>query len=68
MADIVEEIVDRAIEHSRTLLAAALYDWRVARQGLWIIHGDLSRRAPEHPALNRLEAFIARENETRGVG
>jgi hypothetical protein len=68
MADMVEEIVDRAIEHTRTILAAAPYDWRIARKGLQIIHDDLARRAPEHPALARLKAFIAHENETRDRG
>jgi hypothetical protein len=68
MADMIEAIADRAIEHTRTILVASLCDWRVARRGLQIIHDDLSRRAPEHPALARLKAFIARENETRRAG
>jgi hypothetical protein len=68
MADIIEEIVDRAIEHTRTILAAAPYDWRIAQKGLQIIHDDLGRRAPEHPALVRLKAFIANEDETRRGG
>ena len=66
MADNIEEIVDRAIEHTLTLLETARAEWSVARKGLEKIHADLALRGPGHPALDRLKVFIARQDQARG--
>jgi hypothetical protein len=60
MTDKVDEIVERAIEHTLPYLEASPERWRPARQGLQRIHDDLARNAPGHPALQRLRAFVAR--------
>jgi hypothetical protein len=59
MADKIEEIVNRAIEHTLTILDASRGGWSVARTGLEKIHDNLAFGAPGHPALGRLKAFIA---------
>ncbi len=59
MADRIEEIVNRAIEHTLTILEASGAAWSVARGGLEKIHDNLAFGAPGHPALGRLKAFIA---------
>ena len=65
MADNIEEIVDRAIEHTLAILETSRADWSVARKGLAKIHADLAFRAPGRPALDRLKAFIARQDQAR---
>lgn len=62
MTDKVEEIVERAIEHTRPYLDASPDRWRAARQGLQRIYDDLARHAPDHPALSRLRAFVAQRD------
>jgi len=66
MADKIEEIVNRAIEHTLTILGASRGAWSVARKGLERIHDDLAFAAPGHPALARLKAFIGDQDRTRG--
>ncbi len=66
MADNIEEIVDRAIEHTLTILGTSRGEWSVARKGLERIHDDLAVAAPGHPALERLKAFIADQDRSRG--
>ena len=63
MADKIEEIVNRAIENTLTILGAARAEWRVARMGLKKIHDNLAFGAPGHPALRRLKAFIADQDQ-----
>ena len=65
MADNIEEIVDRAIQHTLTILAGSRGDWSVARKGLEKIRDDLALRAPGHRAPDRLEAFIADQDRAR---
>ncbi|MBV8474381.1 MAG: hypothetical protein JO107_14745 [Hyphomicrobiales bacterium] len=60
MSDRINEIVERAIEYTGPLLEASPARWSAARRGLKKIHADLNREAPDHPALSRLRAFIAR--------
>ena len=55
----IETLVERAIVHTLTWLRAAACDRRVARAGLERILADLAARAPGHPALARLDDFIA---------
>lgn len=62
MADRIEEIVNRAIEHTLTILGASRAGWSVARRGLEKIHDDLAFGAPGHPALGRLKDFIAEQD------
>ncbi len=66
MADKIAEIVDRAIEHTRAILDASRGEWSVARKGLERIRAHLANGAPEHPALDRLSAFIADQDRIRG--
>ncbi|MGD0564359.1 MAG: hypothetical protein ABSA66_14885 [Roseiarcus sp.] len=65
MADKIEEIVNRAIEHTLTILDASRGGWSVAQAGLEKIHDDLAFRTPGHPALDRLKAFIADRDQVR---
>ncbi len=65
MADKIEEIVNRAIENTLTILGASRAGWRVARTGLEKIHDNLALGAPGHPALRRLKAFIADQDQAR---
>ncbi len=58
MADTIVDIIDRAIEHTRTILETGRSAWSVARKGLEKIHAHLADGAPGHPALDRLKAFI----------
>jgi hypothetical protein len=66
MADKIEEIVNRAIEHTLTIVESSRGEWRVARKGLERIYDDLAVGAPGHPALARLKAFIADQDRARG--
>ena len=59
MTDRIEDIVERTIAHTRTLLATMPEIWPVARVGVQKIHDDLALETPDHPALQRLQAFIA---------
>ena len=66
MADKIEEIVNRAIEHTLRILDASRGGWSVARRGLEKIYDNLALGAPGHPALDRLKAFIADQDRARG--
>jgi TorA maturation chaperone TorD len=55
----VETLIDRAIANTPAYLRAPGGDRRVARTNLGRILADLTARAPDHPALARLSAFIA---------
>ena len=55
----VETLIDRAIANTTSYLRAPGGDRRVARTNLGRILADLTARAPDHPALARLSAFIA---------
>ena len=68
----VETVIDRAIANTLAYLSAPGGDRRVARIGLERIRADLTARAPGHPALPRLSAFVAELarplNEERRIG
>ena len=57
--DTIDQIVDRAIAYTRSVLARAPRHWDVARDGLERMRANLAEGAPDHPALERLEAYIA---------
>jgi hypothetical protein len=59
VTDRIEDIIERTIAHTRGLLATMPEIWPVARVGMQKIHDDLALGAPDHPALLRLQAFIA---------
>ena len=65
MADAIDRIVERAIEHTRTILRTRRSEWSAARSGLLKIRASLAARAPGHPALDRLDAFIAEQDRLR---
>jgi len=65
VADAIDRIVERAIEHTRTILATRRSEWGAARSGLLKIRASLVERAPGHPALDRLDAFIAERDRLR---
>ena len=52
------DIVDRAIDHARRLVAKG-YNWPTARIALRRILADLEARTPDDPSLDRLRRFIA---------
>ncbi len=62
MTDKVEEIVNRSIEHTLTILAALPDIWPAARAGLERILDDLAANEPDHPALRRLREFIVAQD------
>jgi hypothetical protein len=59
MDPLIDEIVRRSIRHARLMLRQGSYNWPVARIALRKILADLEARAPDHPSLPRLRAFIA---------
>ena len=65
MADRTEEIVNRAIEHTLTIVKSSRRAWSVARKGLEKIRDNLAFAAPGHPAVDRLNAFIADQDRAR---
>ena len=62
MTDKINAIVDRTIEHTRELLETNQIDWATARAGLDRIYDSLASEAPGHPALDRLQDFIAEQD------
>jgi hypothetical protein len=59
MADMIDRIVEQTIVNTLTILTTSQQAWSVARAGIERIHDDLALRSPGHPALKRLETFIA---------
>jgi hypothetical protein len=59
MDDFVDEVVRRSMRHARLMLKQSSCNWPVARLALRKILGDLEEKAPKHPGLRRLRAFIA---------
>jgi hypothetical protein len=59
MDPLIDEIVRRSIRHARLMLRLGSYNWPVARRALRKILADLEARAPNHPSLPQLRAFIA---------
>ena len=57
--DTIDQIVDRAIAYTRQVLEKAPRHWDVARDGLERMRQNLAEGAPDHPALERLEMYIA---------
>ena len=65
MADAAEAIVEGTILHTRAILETSPGRWSAARGGLLKIRDSLADRAPGHPALDRLDAFIAEQDRLR---
>lgn len=59
MDPFIDEVVQRSIRHARRMLRQDAYDWPVARRALRQILSDLEAKAPDHPSLPQLRAFIA---------
>lgn len=59
MDPFIDEVVQRSIRHARRMLRQNAYDWPVARRALRKILADLEAKAPDHPSLPQLRAFIA---------
>jgi hypothetical protein len=55
----IDEVVRRSIRHARLMLKQDSHNWPVARLALRKILADLEQKAPDHPSLRRLRAFIA---------
>jgi hypothetical protein len=66
VTDRIEDIVERTIAHTRGLLATMPEIWPVARVGVQKIRDDLALDAPDHPALPRLQAFVAEIDQCAG--
>jgi hypothetical protein len=56
--DRIEEIVERAIVYTATVLRAAPEHFEAARAGLERLRSDLALEVPDHPALERLRSFL----------
>jgi hypothetical protein len=54
----IENLIEHAIANTQVYLRAPGGDRRIARIGLERILADLAERAPDHPGLIRLAAFI----------
>jgi hypothetical protein len=59
MDDMIDQIVEQTIANTLRVLATSQLAWSVAREGIEKIHDDLAVRSPGHPALKRLETFVA---------
>jgi hypothetical protein len=62
MDPFIDEIVRRSIRHGRLMLKQDSDNWPVARLALRKILADLEEKAPDHPSLRRLGAFIASQD------
>jgi hypothetical protein len=56
--DKIDHIVERAIEYTLHVLEAAPQHGEAARTGLERMRSNLTIGAPDHPALERLQAFL----------
>ena len=56
--DRIDHIVERAIEYTLHVLEAAPRHRAAARTGLERMRSNLTLGAPDHPALERLRAFL----------
>jgi hypothetical protein len=54
----IETLIEHAIANTQVYVSAPGGDSGIARTGLERIFADLAGRAPDHPALTRLAAFI----------
>jgi hypothetical protein len=54
----IDRIVERAITYTLTMLRMAPRQIGAARTGLQRMRNNLARAAPDHPALERLQAFL----------
>jgi len=63
MSDKVDEIVSRAINYTLQLLIETPELWPICKAGLIKIRDNLASFAPAHPALKRLERFIAEQDD-----
>jgi hypothetical protein len=61
----VETIVECTIRHTRAILTISPDRWDHARRGMLTIRDSLAARAPGHPALERLTAFVRAEDRWR---
>jgi hypothetical protein len=62
MDDFIDEVIRRSMRHARLMLKEGAYNWPVARIALRKILADLEAKAPDHPSLRRLRAFIAQND------
>jgi hypothetical protein len=68
--DKIDHIVERAIEYTLHILEAAPHHREAARTGLEQMRCNLTIGAPDHPALERLQAFLSElesGGESRGL-
>jgi hypothetical protein len=64
--DNLNDIVDRAIAYTNELLQRMPTYRAAAAKGLRRLRRSLAGRAPGHPALARLDAFLETLNDGRG--
>ncbi len=55
----LEEIVDRAIDYTDRILGAMPTYRGAAIEGLRKLRDNLSQRAPDDPAIGKLDAYLA---------
>jgi hypothetical protein len=68
--DKIDHIVERAIAYTLHVLEEAPQHREAARTGLERMRGNLTIGAPDHPALERLQAFLSEldsDAENRGL-
>ena len=65
MTEKIDAIVDRTIAHTREQLESSRVEWSDARVGIERIHDSLAVDAAGHPALDRLQDFIADQDRLR---
>ena len=68
MTDRIDKLVEHAIGYTSEMLAADGKFWSVAERGLDKMLENLRIADAGHPALARLAAFIAAQNEVYGGG
>jgi hypothetical protein len=64
--DKIDHIVERAIEYTLHVLEAAPQHREAARTGLERMRCNLTIGAPDHPALERLRAFLSELDTAAG--
>lgn len=67
-----DDAIDRTVDHLLGLYRDALeqgnVNWRAARHGLTILLDQLSLSFPTHPAIYRLNEFLAFNDALNGAG
>ena len=62
MTDKIDELVAHAIAYTKSLLSADGLHWPVAKQGMRRMADNMRVGREGHPAIARLEAFIAEQD------